>query len=328
MASANTIECANPEGCEAAIARTTFNGAEAYRLTDGRSEAIVVPAYGRVVSYGLRGSRNWLWTNSRKSFGAAEWKNWGGDKAWPAPQSEWPRWNGAAWPPDPAWDGDKFKAEVQSGGALRLTGPVSTKTGTQLVREFSFDVKSGDLVIRQTVRKLRGEPVRLSIWSVTQIEAPDIVFLPLGSNSSYPNGFQWIRVGGSSAPAPTSAAEVGAAGLLAVTPTTEAPLKIGVDGPVAALAAVKDRQAFVQRAARPAGEYPDGVDGKGFPVELFDNGQSKTHYLELELLSPLLEFKRGGRWTHTVRWSVHALPSEDTHDPAVLGQIKGLLERK
>ncbi|HVF11381.1 MAG TPA: hypothetical protein VNA16_11285, partial [Abditibacteriaceae bacterium] len=75
--------CDPVEGCKPAIARITYNGWDAFRLTDGRAEAVVVPTIGRVMHYGLIGGQNFLWHSSRKTFNDKEWKNWGGDKTWP-----------------------------------------------------------------------------------------------------------------------------------------------------------------------------------------------------------------------------------------------------
>src|SRR4051812_45720093 len=43
------------------ISRATYRGSEAIRLTDGRTEAIIVPSIGRLMRYGLVGGENWLW---------------------------------------------------------------------------------------------------------------------------------------------------------------------------------------------------------------------------------------------------------------------------
>jgi len=62
------------------ITRTVYDGRTAFRLSDGRTEAVVVPEIGRVMRYGFVGGSNWLWNSSQKSYGKNEWKNWGGDK--------------------------------------------------------------------------------------------------------------------------------------------------------------------------------------------------------------------------------------------------------
>jgi len=330
----NPDDCDPVTGCPPAISIVDYKGWKAYRLTDGRSVAVVVPAIGRVMRFGLLNGPNWLWNadpETQKNKKPGEWKNWGGDKTWPAPQSEWATLTGKAWPPDTAWDGSPQSAEVLTGAHLRTTSEVSPGTGTRLIREYYFDDATGEFVIAQTVAKLRGAPQILSIWSVTQIEAPDAVFLPLNPNSDYPEKFHWLRRDDQSAEATALSPT-----LLKVLPAEletgkQKSFKIGVDSPTATIAAVKDGVAFVQRAARSQDTYPDGIaaeDGtnkSGFPVELYDSGQSTAHYMELELLSPLRRYIPGTRWTQTVRWKLHELAGKDVEDAAVVGEIEKLL---
>ena len=86
-----------------------------------------------------------------------------------------------------------------------------------------------------------------------------------------------------------------------------------------------DSVAFVQKSELPKGRYPDGADGAGFPVEFYVSGDPKMFYCELEILGPLKVFKVGGKSTHTVRWSLHDLPSKDVNSPAVVEAVQGLI---
>lgn len=308
--------------CSAAIALTEYFGWDAYRLSDGRTEAIVVPAIGRVMSFGRAGGDNWLWS-AMLEYGKARnvggWKNWGGDKTWLAPQSEWKKLGSKnGWPPAQEWDGMPFKAEVISGGHLKLTGPISPATGARIIRELWHD-DNGEFIIKQTVEKLRGGPVTFGVWSITQVDNSkiDAVFLPLNTNSDYDNGFRWLY------PKQLIVPMSVASSTLQVVPTIKGSYKIGTDAPVAAIAVMRDDWAFIERASRPEGEYPDGEEGKsGTPVQLYGTGDAKMNYLELELLSPLRKFVAGARWSHTVRWRLEQLPSSDINDPAVHAAIE------
>lgn len=328
-------DCDPVTGCPPAISIVDYNGWKAYRLTDGRSEAVIVPEIGRVMRFSLLNGPNWLWNaapETQKNKKPGDWKNWGGDKTWPAPQSEWATLVGQAWPPDPAWDGAPHQAEVLTGARLRTTTELSPGSGTRLIREHWFDEATGEFVIAQTVWKQSGTPQTLSIWSVTQIEPPDAVFLPLNPNSDYPDKFHWLR-GADMEPTITAPSLT----LLKVLPMAveagkQKSFKIGVDSPTSAIAAVKNGVAFVQRSGRPEGPYPDGAkaeDGtpkSGFPVELYDSGQSTAHYMELELLSPLRRYIPGTRWTHTVRWKLHQLPGQSIDDAGVQAEIEKVLQ--
>jgi hypothetical protein len=309
-------------GCAAAISQTKLGKFDAYWLSDGKTQALVVPALGRVMSYGEVNGDNWLWNapaKSGKTPSQADWRGQGGNKTWLAPQSEWPQWFGRAWPP---WEGTPFQAEVLSGGKLHTVSAVSPASGTRIIRDYWHDEKTGDFVIEQSVQKVKGAPLRASIWSVTQIAPPDAVFLPVNPQSAYPNGFQRLDEDSAKGQLVWKAA----GSLLEVRPGAQGAFKLGVDAPVAAIAAVKDGVAFVQKTARPDGEYPDAAPGAtGFPVELFNGGTKAAPYVELELLSPLRDYVAGARWIHTMRWSLQQLPLHDVDSSAVHKAVERLL---
>ena len=69
------------------IEKTTWRGMAAFRLTDGRHDAVVVPGISsRLVRFGPVGGPNALWSAPEgKTWKAGEWRNWGGEKVWPSP---------------------------------------------------------------------------------------------------------------------------------------------------------------------------------------------------------------------------------------------------
>jgi hypothetical protein len=318
----------------ATIEKTRYGGRPAYRLSDGHSEAVVVPEIGRVMRFGLVGGPNWLWNAPPRQTSAAkpgQWRNFGGDKTWTAPQSLWPVLNGANWPPDPVWDGAPHRAELLPGARLRLISPISAFNGARVIHEYAFG-SNGDFEVAQTVEKRCGAPVMLSIWSVTQIALPDAIFLPLNADSPYKNNFHWIARPRPDPEFPglwqafSTARNSKVPDVLRVRPLTDASYKIGVDAPVASIVAVREDEALLLRAEKPQGVYPDGaVEGAGFPVELFNFGQGGTQYNELELFSPLRLFRIGSKWRHTVTWSLSRLPVRDATSPEVAQGAGALL---
>lgn len=305
------------------IEKMKFDGHEAWRLSDGRSEAIVVPDYGRVMRFGRVGGINWLWNAPSDKVAMNNWKNYGGDKTWPAPQSQWGAMGGKpGWPPPQAWDGMPHKAGVKN-GKLWMVSPMQKVLGARVVREFWFDA-NGDFVISQAADKIKGDPVYFSLWSVIQIIPPEAIFLPLNPSSPYKNNFHWI-----SKPKVEVDARLLSPGLLRVVPSVgddKNNFKIGADANVSAVIAVRDGWAFRARSNKPEGTYPDGAaDDAGFPVELYNMGAKDIHYNELELLSPMRLYKIGSRWRHTIRWSVHQLPIKDTNSPVMQTAIEKLL---
>ncbi|HEX9998148.1 MAG TPA: hypothetical protein VGB45_13495 [Abditibacterium sp.] len=310
--------CADGE-CAPVISKTTYFARPAYKLTDGKTEAIIVPQIGRIMRFGKVGGPNLLWNSPTPQGIDWKWKNYGGDKNWLAPQSNWKALHGHNWPPDPDLDGKPHQAEVISGGKLKMTSGLSA-TGICMVRIMSFDTK-GEFVIEQTALKQRGLTVRAAIWNISQVVPGEAFFLPLNSNSSYENGVfaleKWSE---------TQKIEKVNPRIVRIVPSIAGGNgKIGVDSPVSSLVSVRDGVAFLQKAPKPAGQYPDGANGAGFPVELYIFGGAKTYYAEMELLGPLRDFALGSKSTHTMRWSLHDLPSKDVASPAVVEAVEKLL---
>ncbi len=304
-ARAETALCENGE-CMPVISATTYQNRPAFKLTDGKTEAVIVPQIGRIMRFGRVGGPNLLWNSADSAAKKGVWKNYGGDKTWLAPQSSWPAFHGQGWPPDTAFDGSAHTAEVLTGGKLKMTTPRSL-SGMRLTRTMYFDA-NGEFVIEQTATKESGETIRASIWSITQIVPGEAVYLPTDINSTYPNGYYAFPGFNSEAHSVTRVAN---STLLKIWPSNAGGNsnsgKFGVDAPISALISVHDQTAFLQRSAKPTGIYPDAAGGAGFPVEVFINGDPKNRYVELEILGPLKTFAIGGKSTHTVRWSLHTL---------------------
>ena len=315
---ANALRCINGQ-CEAGIVVTTYQNRPAYKLTNGAVEAVVVPAIGRVMSFGKVGGPNLLWNNDPAQIAVTGWKNYGGDKAWLSPQSNWKLFHGANnWPPEPVLDGEPLQADVLTGGKLRLTTGLS-KTGIRLIRTMYFD-DNGEFVIEQTARKEAGAPVKAGIWSITQVVPGQAVFCPINPDTQYKDGLFHFQT-----TLPQTTTRV-APNLIRIEPKSgPGGAKMGFDSKISALAAVKDGVALVQKSARPDGQYPDGADEAGFPTELYINGDPKVYYAELEILGPLQPYYVGTSYTHTVRWSLHDLPSTDADSPEVLAAMEKLL---
>lgn len=293
---------------------------DAYRLSDGKSEAIVVPALGRVMCYGLVGGANLSWNSVPAPAKPGEWRNWGGDKSWPAPQNRWPLSIGRDWPPHPSWDAEPHRAAVLPNNRLRLTSGVWPRFGCRVIREFRFE-PNGDFVVAQTYEKLSGPPVELAIWNITQVATPDAIFTSANPQSAYNGGFHWLTK-----PEKSPDVRFVRPDLLRIRSQGAGTSKIGSDAPLASVVVVKDGLAWTQKAARPVGNYPDGAQGSGFPIEIFDlGGTGSGHYMETELLSPLRLFTAGSRWTHSVKWSLHALNHKAIDSPEFGAEIAMLL---
>jgi hypothetical protein len=328
------VSAVSSSAAPSVISSTTYKGQAAFRLTDGRSEAVVVPALGRVMRYGLVDGPNVLWNSPpERSFKPGDWKNWGGDKVWPAPQSQWAGLAGPGWPPHPTFDGRPHQAEVlpaSSGAAgtaakpprLRTIGPLMAGFGARVVREYYFDPATGDLVIEQALKKEEGVPLLMALWSVTQIPPPDAAFVPLNSDSPYKNNFYWFA-----GKAPLGTATVAVSPTLLRFKPSRGSYKLGADAPLAAVAAARDGLAFVLRSAKRPGQYPEGAEGSGFPVTIWnqDDAEPAARYVELEMMSPLTAPKPGEQIVSLMRWSLHRLPDGGVDRPEIQQAVEALL---
>ncbi len=298
-----------------------YLGAPAFRLSDGRTEAVIVPQFsGRIMRYGAVGGRNWLWNSGPKSSDG-KWTNLGGDKAFIGPHPAWKLFSGRIWPPPfPSWDGAAHEAVAGPGARLRTSGPVRDGFGARVTREFSFD-ESGALVIEQRIEKHDDAPVFLSAWTVSQAGPPEAIFTPLNPASAYTRGFHAFG----KLP-PEASLERLSPTLLRVKPTSGKSYKLGGDSPVSALAAVAERTVWVQRAELQPGAYPEGADGAGLPIEFYNHGAAGAgQYVELEMLSPQRALKKGESVALTVRWNLHALAAADSTSGAAQTEIEALL---
>jgi hypothetical protein len=116
------------------ITRANFHGwPDCYRLSNGKVEAVVVPAIGRVMQFGFVGEEGVFWENRALDgqeadgqltvWAAKDWVNFGGDKTWPAPEADWSLFTSRkGWRPPLAFDGWPADAQV-SGGTLTLSTP-------------------------------------------------------------------------------------------------------------------------------------------------------------------------------------------------------------
>ena len=312
----------------ATVEKTTYNGLEAYRLSDEKTEAVVVPSLsGRVMRFGTVGGANWLWNAPPEKLQGNGYKNYGGDKTFIGPHPFWSNFTNGLWPPQPTWDGPAHLAQVLPDGKLKTTGNVWSGFGVRVIREFSFNA-TGEFLVSQTLEKVEGEPRLLAIWPVTQIAPPDAIYLPLNEKSGYLWGFHSFgnlpataKVEPVVEPSFQIGTPVPRPKLLKITPTSGGGYKLGADSPVVSIAAVTNGVAFLQRTEKVKAQYPDGAEGAGLTVEFYNHGEGGAgHYNELELLSPLYTLKMGESKTLVTRWSLHPLPGKDV-TPETISQL-------
>jgi hypothetical protein len=149
------------------VRRDVFRGWTACILENTYVRLVTVPDIGgRVMAYDL-GSYPFFWTDpdlAGKLFSPEEnqgdgslgaWKNYGGEKTWPAPQGwdndqQWPG------PPDPVLDSGRYtldKLAVEGDRAVvTMISPPDARTGLQITRQFTLAAHNSrvrvDLIFR------------------------------------------------------------------------------------------------------------------------------------------------------------------------------------
>ena len=153
-----------------------FHGWSALQLRNGHQRVTIVPAIGRVM--GLDFAQDGAYAGPAlepPQLGAAlapdhdGWINYGGDKAWPAPQSDWPRVAGRGWPPPVTFDARPFTASIE-GSQVEMLSAVDPAYGIRVRRRITL---FNDLMfITTTYEKVEGAPVRVGVWTITQLKPP------------------------------------------------------------------------------------------------------------------------------------------------------------
>ena len=304
----NHTEKLNSLATGISVERIRYHGwPDSYLLANDLVESVVVPAIGRVMQLRLKGEAEGVFWENRALDGqlnypsSSEWINFGGDKSWPAPQSEWPTHQGRAWPPPVAFDALPAKAVATALG-LTLTSPVDPGFGIQVTRSIELDKASHVLRIRTEYHKLAGAPLRVSVWTISQMRNPERVFVLLPEESKQKQPYLLL--------AESEPAELKVAGrLLSLRRSANVSSKIGSEA--GSMVWVGPKAAVRIDAETGPGEYPDG----GCVTEVYTN-PDPLPYIELETLGPLASMSIGDRIAHATRYTITPRTTTDAQAEA------------
>lgn len=273
------------------IKRTSYRGwPDALVLSNGVVEAVIVPAVGRVMQFRFVNEEGVFWESddwAGKLPNAASntWSNFGGDKSWPAPQSEWPKLTPRSWPPPVAFDSMPVQAAIK-GNSIELLSPVDPHFGIRVRRLIRLDAKRPVLTITTTFEKIEGDPRTVAVWVITQLNDPQMVYIPLPARTINANGY----VLQSKTPPPSLKRE---GNLLALTRDAKTAYKIGTDADT--MLWLGEKFALRIDSPRvPKVTYPD----QSSSAEVYTN-PDPAKYVELETLGPLSTLKVGDKLTRT-----------------------------
>jgi hypothetical protein len=317
-----------------------FRGWPAVYLRNGLATVVAVPDIGgRLMAFDLgpypflyvdRDLAGKLFTleENQGDGSLAAWKNYGGNKTWPAPQG-WDteaEWHG---PPDPILDSGRYTL-IDSGvdgksAWVEMVSPPEPYTGLQITRKACLLAGSARLALDLSFTNISQRPVRWSIWDVTQLRAERVlpggtlvpetacaVSTPLNPLSRFLGGFN-VMFGSLDNPqwSPDPARrlfignyrwEIG---------------KVGIDSPDGwiAFSNAATGYAFTERFPFfPGAEYPDGgasvecwTVGRGKVANL-DYEHSAIYLMETEVLSPLFLFEPGQSRSFHIEWGACRCP--------------------
>jgi hypothetical protein len=276
------------------IARCSYHGwPGSLVISNGTAEIVVVPAIGRIMQFHFVNGPGIFWENlalygKPPQPDSAEWINFGGDKTWPAPQSDWPKRIGRGWPPPATFDSVPLEAKV-IGNWVELRSPPDPSYGIRFARRIELDRRRPVMTVTTRYEKISGNPVQVGIGVITQLVDPERVYMILPKRSRFPNGY--------------------------VLQQFDVPADLRRDGRFLSLRRGKqsqigsDANTLVWMNAR----YVLKIDSPRVPgAEYADQNTNATiytsadplQYVELEPFGPLKVMKRGDRIERVVRYTL------------------------
>jgi len=276
------------------IIKTNYHGCpNSYVMSNGTVEAIVVPAIGRVMQFRFVGEDSGPFFENRAMDGkhpipaSKEWGNFGGDKTWPSPQEDWPKVTPRAWPPPVAFDSMPVQASIEDEN-LRLISAVDPDYGIRTERVISLGDRRHQMTIETTYHKVKGEPRKVGVWIITQLNEPEDVCIQnpgkfVRQSEQLPLGLKEPSDGQSS------------------IHLKRDPVKSTKIGTQAGWIHWQDKKWVLDISSpRIAGqEYPD----QGSSAEVYTNPNPLT-YVELEMLGPVKTLKIGDSMAQTNVYSL------------------------
>jgi hypothetical protein len=276
-----------------------------------KMEVVVAPEAGRILHIGYRQSFNLLRldpdladTSFLHDASPPAFLNIGGDWLWPLGQGWWPSLTGADWPPPPvlaeaAWDHDAVRP--QGGGSwCELRRTYDEPLNLKVTRRITLDPREARFTIDQRAVRTGPSDWPAALWSVSQLDAPTRVFLPVDPSED-DDGLQ-VLVG--ERPGRDLLTIVEDVAVLDVKGISGDPVKLGSASRRAWVAAQKKHVLILQKMRSPDyGPHPDGCT-----VEVYvspDDG-----YAEIETLSSEHYLAEDASVENTVFVELHLLPTD------------------
>ncbi|MEM7624694.1 MAG: DUF4380 domain-containing protein [Planctomycetota bacterium] len=288
-------------------------------LDNGKVRLGVSPAVGRVVEFGFTGGENLIWVDTEAVYdnpvpGVAvpdqKYYNLGGDKLWPTAQPLWKLATGNdSWPPDGVIDGGPWTVRRRSDRSVTIESAPSPHYGIVVLRTFTLAPDEPRVVIQNLIHRVEANPIPVSAWTITQVKTPIAAVLDVAADG--PEIAPLVRPLTDDTPGKVAGnvSMLGRDEMAVWKQRGDTYAKLGTFG--RSVAAVYDDVTFLQETDfNPAGAYPEMSS-----AQLYRAGD----YVELELLSPLVQLgpeevmKNQVVWTLIDVSSEHAFPTLLNH---------------
>ena len=291
---------------EMTIKKINYQGWEdSYILSNSQVEAIIVPEIGRIIQFRFQGGENTFWEDSQL-YGkipnpkSEEWDNFGGDKSWPAPQSEWENITSRSWPPPITFDSVPVQVKLEN-NELTLISEIDPFYGIRFYRKITLEPNQPIMKVTTTFEKVKGDSQEVSVWTITQLNEPVSVYAAIPQNSIFPQGYNKQS---DNLPANLKVDD----GILSLKRDREKAHKIGSDA--STLLWVGEDVAVCMDSPRiDRVNYPDNNSS----AEIYTNYDPKA-YVELEFLSPLKTLQLGEKMDLTVTYTLFKTTSENLEE--------------
>lgn len=314
-----------PCSCDAAarVKKIEYRGwKNCYEITNPLVRVVVAPAIGgRIMEYSIQG-RNVLWQNEkelgvlRPSDVGKLWHNYGGHKAWNAPQEKWRT-------PDadnyydyaPALSAEVLPETPDAMAGVRVKCAPIPHLGIQFQRDILVSASTSQVRIIETMKNISGADIEWAPWGVTQVNAPCWIVFPINANSKFGGGWKvmWPQEGTS-----TQTEKIGGFGVMKAAGALE---KIGIDATDGWMAYFKDQLGYVKQWSVQTGvPYPDG----GCTAQFFTADETIGDYAELEVLAPLKKLRPGEEAVLTEDWFLTVLDNETADSVDAVKNLKRL----
>lgn len=315
--------CATAAWSQAAVKKIDYQGwKDCWEISNPVVRLVVVPQIGgRIMEYSLEGE-NAFWQNESelgKVTGndvGKSWHNYGGYKAWNAPESRWA-------PVDRDYFYDSMPAQVEplsDGSGVRVTTAPIPHLGYQFTRDIVLADTTSRVRLIERMRNVTDHEISWSVWDVTQVRVPCWIAFPLSGKSDFPQGCNVIIPQNMPLKQTKRYNNIG---ILQYDNLTE---NWSTDAKGGWMAYIKGQLAYTKHwATRMVGvTYPDGGCDAAFYT------CSKDYfggYAEMEVMGPMVTLKAGEETELVEDWFLTRLNQGAKDVPDVIARLKLLQKR-